>query len=237
MSTDISLSSLLPAKSAEQVRAIESGEVKVNKFESHRIRKEMRARLVAQEYVRNGMVFKNAWKTVTGITGYASDNILKTLGAQTDIFMEELSTLVSKSDVDRDRALNLLWTMVNTSILDFVNDNGEILSIPELRKLPRAVQIMISDLDVTVTQETIKDANGNLMCDDNGSPYLRTKQKVRIKVPEKMAALNQLAQLMRWVGPAGGTMVNINIGRMISDADARQRRVSQVYDNETQQPD
>lgn len=237
MNTPIRLDSLMPAQSLATLEAIKTGDLKPNQFESHRVRKEIRARLAAQEYVRNGMVFREAWRTVTGITGYASNNILKTLGKQTDIFMDELSRIMGKSDIDRDRALNILWTMVNTSIIDFVHDNGQMMTIPQLRKLPRVMQIIISDIDVVTSQDVVKDDKGKVMLDDNGSPYLRTTQKVKIKIPEKMLAVQQLAQLMRWVGPTGGTMVNINIGRMMSDADARQQRVAEVYDNETGLPD
>src|ERR1700750_478626 len=108
-------------------------EKKVPAHESHRIRKQMRARMVAQEYMRNGMDFAEAWKSVTGNKSMPSNmSMMKALGPETDIFMDEISKIVNKSDSDRERALGILWTMVNTSILDFMDDNGDILSIAEL---------------------------------------------------------------------------------------------------------
>jgi hypothetical protein len=203
----------------------------VPKHELHKLRKQARARLIAQEFVRNGMKLRSAIHTVTGTNPKSTSNGIMTLmGDTTDIFVEELSTVVSKSDVDREKALSLLWAMVHTSILDFIDDNGRVLPVAELRKLPRVMQILLSKIDVSSKQVVVKDEHGKVMCDDNGSPYLATEQRVKIELPEKMVALAQLAQIMRWIGPTTLVQNNINIGRLMADADARRDRAEIIYE-------
>lgn len=225
----IDFDSLTPALSKAALEAPDARP----KHSLHKIRKAARARLVAQEFVRNGMNLVAAYRTVVG-KKYAGKgtSIMSIMGESTDVFVEELSRIIDKSDISRDRALSILWTMINTSILDFIDDNGNVLPIAELRKLPRVVQLMISKIEVTVSQKEVRDAKGNPMLDDNGSPFMATSQRVKIEVPERMAALMQLAQIMRWVGPT--TVINnINLGRLMSDADARASRAEIIYDAAT----
>jgi hypothetical protein len=225
---------LVPAKSEEMMEAEAKGLVttpKKAKHELHKLKKTARARLIAQEFVRNGMNLRSAIHTVTGSNPKSNSNgIMTLLGDSTDVFVEELSSVVSKSDVDRERALSLLWAMVNTSILDFIDDHGHVLPVPELRKLPRIMQIMLSKIDVSTKQHTVRGEDGKIMRDDNGSPYLATEQRVRIELPERMLALGQLAQIMRWVGPSVLVQNNINIGRLMSDADGRRDRAEIIYE-------
>jgi hypothetical protein len=230
----IDFESLVPAKSLEVIDAEKKGmstAPKEPRHNLHKIKKHARARLIAQEYVRNGMNLRNAIATVTGSKSTKAGNgILTLMGDSTDTFVEELKHLINNSDISKDRALNLLWAMVNTSIIDFIDDNGHVLPIAELRKLPRVMQVLLSKIDVTTTQHTVRDEKGKVMKDDNGSPYLSTEQRVKIELPEKMVALNQLAQIMRWVGPTISITNTINIGRMMSDADARMQRANVIYE-------
>lgn len=230
----IKFDSLVPAKSQLTHEAEEKGlstAPKTPKPGLHKLKKAARARLIAQEYIRNGMNLRQAINTVTGSTSKKPGNGLMTLmGDTTDIFVDELSKLIDKSDVSRDRALTLLWAMVNTSILDFIDDHGHVMPIAELRKLPRVMQIMLSKIDVTTSQRAVRDESGKIMKDDNGSPYMATEERVRIEIPEKMLALNQLAQIMRWVGPTTIVQNNINIGRLMADADAKLERSRVIYE-------
>lgn len=230
----IDFESLLPAKSQEVMEAEAKGLStlpKKSKHQLHKLRKAARARLIAQEYVRNGMNLRQAIHTVSGHAPKTNSNSIMTLlGDTTDTFVSELSNVVGKSDIDRERALNLLWAMVNTSYLDFVDDHGEYLPISEMRKLPRVMQLMITKLDISTKHVPVRDENGKVMRDDNGSPYLAIEQRVRIALPEKMLALTQLAQIMRWIGPTTLVQNNINIGRLMSDADARRDRAEIIYE-------
>lgn len=229
----IDFNSLIPAKSQEQHEAEANGlstAPKPPKHNLHKLKKHARARLIAQEYVRNGMNLRQAIATVTGSQSKKAGNgILTLMGDATDTFVDELSKLIDKSDVNRDHALSVLWAMVNTSILDFIDDHGHVLPVAELRKLPRVMQIMLSKISVSTKQTPVKE-NGKVLKDDNGSPYLATEQRVHIELPEKMVALNQLAQIMRWVGPTTLVQNNINIGRIMADADASLERSRVIYE-------
>lgn len=237
----IDFESLLPAKSQEQHDTEAKGLSTAPKRPQprlHKLKKAARARLIAQEYVRNGMNLRNAIITVTGSKALKPGNsMLKLLGDSTDVFVEELSKIVDKSDISRDHALSLLWAMVNTSILDFIDDHGNTLPVGELRKLPRVMQIMLTKIKVTTKQEVVKGDDGKVMKDDNGSPYLATTQQVRIELPDKMLALNQLAQIMRWVGPSVLVNQTFNIGRAMADADARIARANVIYEQREQESD
>jgi len=229
----INLKDLLPAQSRVEIETEKVAPIKRDKKQTDLLRRETFARLVAQEYVRNGLNFQAAYMTVGGTKVGKGNNVFRSLGDQADTFMAELSRIIDKTDIDREQVLTALWAMFNTSILDFVDDHGNTLPIKELRKLPRVQQIMLTKLDVTSTQEEVRDETGKVMCDDNGSPYLRTIQRVRIEIPEKMVAINQLALLMKWVGPATQVNLQLNVGRMMADADARHTKSQRVYEGIT----
>lgn len=232
----IKLSELLPAKSEarhklETAEAVNGGPSR-NMVNVSRI---LRARLVAQEYVRNGMDLEKAYITVTKRKPKGNSKRYTNLSAMfpqnEDVFIEELSGLLKNTDIDRDAALNILWSMIHISLLDYFDDHGNVLPIADLKRLPRIYQIMLSEIDIHSKQETVRGDDGKVMIDDTGSPYLKTVQRVKIKIPDKQAALNQLAQVMKWIGP---TTVNNNhyvgIGTIMAQADERQRRTEQVYE-------
>lgn len=188
-----------------------------------------KVRLIAQEYVRNGMSFPKAYQTVTGHKAKAT--MFKTLRHHSDEFVDEIGRVLERSDIERESALNLLWAMVNTSILDFVDEHGTMLPVSELKRLPRVMQVMIHKMKVTTTQLPVRDENGKYMLDDVGRPFLKNVSKVEIEIPEKITALTQLAQLMKWVSPAGGN-TTYNIGTLMVDADSRGQRLGRTYDAE-----
>lgn len=222
----------VPAKSVAMIEAEKAG--KVVRQAGHKMRKDGQARLLAQEFVRNGFNFTEAYFTVTGsrLTG-ARESMHKALGPQTDVFMQEVGRMVERSDINKEKAINIVWAMVNMSILDYMDDHGRILSIRELKQLPRVMQIMISEVKMKAVMVPLKDDKGKPMLDDNGSPYLTRVEQVSIKIPEKMASLQQLAILMRWTGPLVNLNLNLSVGQMMIEADERKRRVERMYDNDT----
>lgn len=215
------------------VNAEKEGTRHLGKYAGHKLRKEGQTRLIAQEYVRNGFKFNEAYKRVTGTRAISEKSMHRVLGPMSDVFMDEVRVMVEKSDIDKDKALNILWSMVNMSVLDYFDENGHVLSIKELKSLPRVMQIMIHEVRVKSVQVPLKDETGKLMLDDNGSPYLTRQEQVAIKIPEKMAAIQQLALLMRWTGPMVNLNVNLTVGQLMIEADERKRRVESMYDGET----
>lgn len=227
------LKDLLPAPVHGEVPTPKE-EVK-RKHDMRVLRAETKAKLVAQEYVRNGMDFIGAYNTVCQ-TNYPKQGpghltAFRLLGKSMDTFVEELNRLLAKTDISRDRALNILWAMVNASVLDFMDEHGAMLPVRELKKLPRVMQIIISEIEVTTKQVIAKGADGKELFDDMGRPYLLTLSHVKIKVPDKLVAFRQLAEVMRWIGPSV-QINNYNVGTMMIEQDAQSKRIEQVYDGE-----
>lgn len=202
------------------------------------VRKQTMARLVAQEYVRNGMNLIDAYNAVNH-TAYVPNGqtMYRLLGKATDDFMDELNRLLARSDISRERALAILWTMINTSILDFLDEHGNILSVKELKKLPRTMQLLLSKISVESHQSVALDPTTKKpMLDDLGRPYLTTHAKVRIEIPDKLVAFRQLAEVMRWVGPTVQVNNFVSVGVQMAEADARARRMDRVYEGTLVEP-
>lgn len=202
-----------------------------------KIRAEAKARLVAQEYVRNGMDLTNAYNTVCQTNyprnGKGHQTAYQLLGKSMDAFIDELNRIMAKTDISRERALSILWTMVNASILDFLDEHGNVLPVKELKKLPRVMQMLISEIEIKTSQSVAKDAEGKDMYDDMGRPYLVTKSHVKLKIPDKLTAFRHLAEVMRWIGPTV-QINNFNIGSMMAEADAKAATLEQQYDYDGQ---
>lgn len=223
----INLNDLVPAKTAPMLEHEAKEHLYRPRHNLRHSRGEVRARLLAQEYVRNGQKLGAAMATI-GIR--STDGSIGRLAVwQQDIFFDELQRLIARSDIERDRALQIMWTMVNTSILDFIDENGRMMEIKELKRLPRLVQLVISKIKIKRIQQEIKDKDGHLVLDDHGSPYLKTTEIVELEVPERLAAMNQLAQLMKWTGPIV-QVNNFNIGRHMMDADMRAEQAKVIYE-------
>jgi hypothetical protein len=221
----IDLKDLIPATSQiTQEKSVLVG-LEMKKFNA-----KQRTRLIAQEYVRNGMDLPLAVSTITGNKLNRRLSAAKILGKNMDAFMAEVNALVGKSDIERDKALEFLWAMLHTSVLDFFDDHGHVLSIKEMKKLPRIMQMMLSKVKVKIREDVVTDEKKKPILDDNGSPYLRRTEYVEVEIPEKMAAINQLAQIMRWIGPLVKVDVNVNVGRTMVDADARTESVGRIYE-------
>lgn len=229
----INLQDLLPAKAQDEMEPPK--EAAQRRHDMRVVRAETKAKLVAQEYVRNGMDFIGAYNTVVGANypkhGKGHLTAYRLLGKSMDVFVAELQRLLSKTDISRERALHILWTMVNASVLDFLDDNGDTLPVRELKKLPRVMQLLISEIEVHRKQVVAKGADGKELFDDNGRPYLLNISHVKLKIPDKLTAFRQLAEVMRWVGPAV-QVNNYNVGSMMSEQDAQTKRIEQVYDGE-----
>lgn len=229
----IPLQDLLPAPAADEQPTSKAAIQR--KHQLRVVRAEAQARLIAQEYVRNGMNLISAYNTVTGShypqRGKGHLTAYRLLGKSMDVFIEELNRIMAKTDISRERALAILWTMVNTSILDFLDDTGNVLPVKELKKLPRVMQLVISEIEVTSKQVVAKGADGKELMDDMGRPYLLTLSHVKVKVPDRITAFRQLAEVMRWIGPSV-QINNYNIGTLMAEADAKATNIEQVYDGE-----
>lgn len=190
----------------------------------------MHARLMAQEYVRNGMNLSQAYTTVTGMK--ARGNMHKMLRGEEDIFLNELSQMVEAARIDQAAVLNRLWTLINSSIFDFFDDKGEMLTVAEIKKLPRVYQTLIEYTKIKTVQLPVRDDAGKIMVDDNGNPYLRQVQEVELRIPPKLVGIELLAKIMKWIGP--NIVINnntTNIANVMQEKSQQRRMLESHYAN------
>lgn len=203
-----------------------------NRITADRIANEVRARRLAQAWVRYGMDMHKAFIEVTGRDFHKTKNSITQLtNNNVDAFVDEVRVCVDRSDIDKSAALNLLWTILQASIVDFFDENGRMLTVRELKKLPRVYQQIIQKMKVRTWQKPLKDKDGNLMFDDNGRPYVMEESEVELEILPKIEAIKQLALIMKWVGPA--TVINhntINVAAYMVNADERVRKLDSLYE-------
>jgi hypothetical protein len=191
--------------------------------------KRMKARAIAREWIRNGMNARQAYKTVTGFEPQ-NKNLNQMMRGCMDDFVDELRGLVEASKVDQTAVLNMLWELIHISILDYFDDDGNVMPVRELKKLSRVHQSLIDQIKVVTSQKPVYDKDGKVMVDDNGRPYLQTEQAVEIKLPPKLLAVDQLAKIMKWVGPA--VVINnhtTNVAMLMQEKDNKMRQLESMY--------
>jgi len=206
--------------------AAEPAKIRLPKPQQGRMQRVLSARLVASEYLRNGLDIRAAYESVTHKRYTASRfNAMMTAG---NSFMEEINIALKTADVEKNKVLALLWAQATTSPLDFMDDNGVILPIATLKKLPREFQALIEEVKVTTTYVPVRDDDNKIMKDKDGKPLLKPEQHVHLKFPSKQAALNTIAQIGKMVGPAvlNNTTINMfSIGAAMAEADAHRGRL------------
>lgn len=192
-------------------------------------RQTIRARLIAQEYIRNGMNLGAAYTQVTKMKA-GNKSLDQMTGGHTDEFVDEIRTMVDGARIDQQAVLNNLWTLIESSIFDFFDDDGNVLSIKEIKRMPRVYQQLIEQIEVKSAQHQVFDEKGKPLLDDNGNPYLRSVQDVKIKLPPKLLAVDLLAKIMKWIGP--NVVINnnnTNVAVFMTEKDQQRRRMETHY--------
>ena len=213
---------------AELTAQVKSDNMKVptpGKIKSKKVRDALVNRLVANEFLRNGLKIKDAYESVTK-QKYTPARFTAMIDGQDNHFLTEIDAALKTAEVDKNKVLGILWVQATSVIFDFMDDDGQFLSIAELKQLPREIQALVEEVQVRTDYEPVKDENGKVMKDDDGKPYLRPVQRVHLKFPAKQTALNTIAQIGKLVGPQ--TVVNnyaVNVGQMMVEADAQRLKI------------
>lgn len=198
-------------------------------------RLDIRARLVAQEYARNGLDFRKAWETVTGKPSPPRRSMASLLGDSINTFVAEIEAVLRRADIDRDQALSIMWAVVNASLLDYMDDDGSTLSVERLRKLPRVMQSIITKIKVKTIESPVADSSGQPLMDDNGKPHITRSQYVELELMDKQDALDAIAKIMHWNAP--DTEVNLfSIGTLMQHADQRAATYERTYQDVDSRP-
>lgn len=190
----------------------------------------MRGRLIAQAYARNGAKFGPAATEVMG----APFKEMAQFGETTSTaFYEELDRILAKADIDKDAAVRVLWQIVNCSILDFLDDAGDVLPLPMLRTLPREVQCVLDNIEVKRAYVPVRGEDGEYVFDPRThKPILAPQVTCKIKMPEKTKAINTLASILHWIETR--PQVTVNIAQIMKAADERADQMRTIDAGRTQ---
>lgn len=195
----------------------------IPKPNNKRMKKVLEARLIATEYLRNGLDIKAAYESITHKRYTAAR--FNAMVATDNSFMEEINLSLKSADVEKNRVLAMLWAMATISPLDFMDENGFTMPVSELQKLPREVKAMIEEVTVVNEQEIIKDDDGKMVRDDEGRPLLRNVQRAKVRiVASKKDALKIIAEIGKLVGPTTliqNTFNMVTVGQNMVEADNR----------------
>jgi hypothetical protein len=168
---------------------------------------------IAKEFVNNGCRQTLAYATVVGRPVGKCGTMATRLFRKP--FMIDLIRAYIAGDHEvprtKDWAIKKWTEMVESNVLNYIDDTGEFLSIAELRLLPDYAQQAIKKIKVTTERD-----------DDTG----RTTQRVEIELLDKQKALADLARAEKWIE----THMNINVTAPVSaealiDAQIRRQKM------------
>lgn len=218
MSQKISLSKLAHvARKPEPLPVAEVMQRQIEDVGAKRNRDQLLARLIAQEYLRNGLNFEVAYLKLRGRRPRAKDKVAVMAMPE---FEEEIARCLGTVDIEREQVLRLLWVQASMSPLDFMNDEGKSLTIAQMKKLPRELQAMIEVVNVNTVMVQARDGNGNLVSDDDGVPLMVPETKVSIRVADKARALKTIAEIGKMIGPkVVNNTANFNFAALMVKAD------------------
>jgi hypothetical protein len=154
---------------------------------------------IAKEYVNNGFRQTAAYAAITG-------NKVTKCGTQaTRLFRKPFMTDLIRAYIQGDHEVPRTkdwaikkWTqMVESNVLNYIDDTGEFLSIKELRELPDYAQQAIKKIKVTT--EVDKDSGNSI-------------QRVEIELVDKQKALSDLARAEKWIE----THMNVTVRTPVS---------------------
>jgi len=122
------------------------------------------------------------------------------------LFLDAMQEIADRMSLRQDEASEILSRQATTSILDFFADDGNLLSIAEMRRLPRHKQLAIKKLKVTTREEFNKDG-------EKTASITQTE----IEGYDIQKAIEQLSRLHQW----GFSEGERDLAEMLKKAEAR----------------
>lgn len=182
---------------------------------------------IAKEFVNNGCRQTLAYATVTG-------NNPRTCGTQaTRLFRKPFMTELIRGYITGDHeaprtkewALKKWQEMVEANVLNYLTDEGDWLTVAELRELPKAEQQAIKKIKVRTIEEPVM-LNGEMIM-DNGKPIMTTTQKVEIELYDRQKALSDMARAEKWIETHMNVSISAPVGAdlLINAQVERQKRL------------
>lgn len=120
-----------------------------------------------------------------------------------------LHEVMDRSTMTQPEAEAVLTSHAMTSVLDFLDDDGRVIPIAEMRRLPRRAQLAIKKLKVSRTQKLDKDGNVE-----------ETTTHAEVELYDSQNAIEKLARLRQW----GFSEGERDLAEMLKKAEARLHR-------------
>lgn len=187
---------LISPKGSEYTKSLSSNPVKDIKLNE-----------VAREFINNGFKQTKAYASVFGISLRSAAWHASQLFAST-WFRAKVSLMLLGVDGDvglvpKEYFIQKMMNVLEMNILDYLDDDGLWLTVPQLRELPLEMQVMLDNLKMTNIERDVvlRDDDNKIVYDEAGKPCILKirEQRVFIKLPDKYDYLKMLAQSMEWL--------------------------------------
>jgi len=173
------------------------------------VERDIKLNELAREFISNGMDKVKAVAAVFGISIGAARNQKYMQIFDSTSFRKKIVDMMYGHDDKliepaKDFAIQRYMSMLNLNILDFFDDDGNWLSISEMRHLPPEMQILISAVSVkTISRKVpLTDNKGEVIRGVDGQPVTveHVEQYVtNLNLPDKQKTMEKFSQLMGWI--------------------------------------
>ena len=191
---------------------------------------------VAREWINNGFRPRKAYAAVFGVSlRSAKDQAYRLFGSSW--FRAKLASMLQGTDgelaeLPKEYLLQKLVNILEMNILDYINDDGLYLTVPELRALPIELQVLLDNFTMvnTVRHVALKDADG-VVIKIGDAPYMVEvrEQKVHLKLPDKLKTMETLAKAMEWISTHSETTINVIDASVMQNAETRVKELRRDY--------
>jgi hypothetical protein len=124
----------------------------------------------------------------------------------------------------KEGATKIWRKMVETNVLDYMDDEGNTLTVKELRKLDIYVQRSIKKITIKNVKELVT-IGGKPLLDDDGERIILVHQHVKIELVDKQRALLDLARAEKWIEThsEGGVNIYVDADTLIQAAQKQEK--------------
>ena len=200
--------------------------------------KDMKLNELAREWINNGLNKVKAVAAVYGVSPKTARQISYMRLFDSSHFRSKALQMLQGVDGKfvepaKQYAVQRLMYVIEMNILDYVDNDGSWLTVPELKALPREMQNMLEGFDMVNTARpmALTDGEGNVAHNAAGDVVtveVRT-QRVRLKLPDKTANMKLLAQILEWLDTHGDTY--IIAGDVMIQAETRAKELHRNADD------
>lgn len=123
-----------------------------------------------------------------------------------DAMIHIMREIRDRLEITQDEAAEILSQQATTSVLDFFGDDNRVMSVKEMRRLPRAKQLALKKLKITDSERYDKDGT-----------LLSSSTTTEIEAYDIQQAIERLSRLRQW----GFSETERDIAEMLQRAEQR----------------